>query len=132
MSGDFASILIAQYRHREHSRDGRLHGHCPVLVGARTYTQAPQRWRLVAKVIHSEIRSDGSREADEIDIVVTTNDGKSVISYTQAYLSAQAVVQQHIDEIGGSYDQHFDLYVLVPKSVARAKAKAKAKRRAKK
>lgn len=126
----FASILIAQYRHREHSRDGRLHGHCPVICGPRTYTHSPQRWRVVATVVHTTQRDDGTREADVIDMTLTMG-GRDVISYTEAYIAAQDVVQKHIDALGSSHDQHFDLFVLVPKSVARAKALAKAKRRAK-
>lgn len=128
---EFASILIAKYRHREHSRDGRVYGHSPVIVGARTYTHGQQRWRVVATVVHTAQRDDLTREADVIDMVLT-KDGRDVLSYVEAYMTAQEVVQKHIDELGGSYDQHFDLFVLVPKSVARAKAKAKAKRRAKK
>lgn len=126
----FASILIAQYRHREHSRDGRLHGHCPVICGPRTYTHSPQRWRVVATVVHTAQRDDLSREADVIDMILTKN-GRDVLSYIEAYTTAQDVVQKHIDELGSSYDQYFDLFVLIPKSVARAKVLAKAKRRAK-
>lgn len=128
---EFASILIAKYRHREHSRDGRLHGHCPVLVGPRTYTHSPQRWRVMATVVHTAQQADGTREADVIDMTLTMG-GRDVLSYVEAYMTAQEVVQKHIDELGSSYDQYFDLFVLIPKSVARAKALAKAKRRAKK
>lgn len=128
---EFSSILIARYRHREHSRDGRLYGHSPVIVGARTYTHSQQRWRVVATVVHTAQQEDGRREADVIDMILT-KDGRDVLSYVEAYMTAQEVVQKHIDELGGSYDQHFDLFVLVPTQVARAKALAKAKRRAKK
>ncbi|MFW9606345.1 MAG: hypothetical protein ACMV0I_07350 [Pseudomonas sp.] len=85
----------------------------------------------MATVVHSTQQADGTREADVIDMTLTMG-GRDVLSYVEAYTAAQDIVQRHIDVLGSSYDQHFDLYALIPKSVARAKALAKAKRRAKK
>ena len=103
---EFASIKIATYRHREHSRDGRLHGHCPVICGPRTYTHSPQRLRVAATVVHSTQRDDGSREADVIDMVLTMG-GRDVLSYVEAYTAAQDVVQKHIDALGGQLRSAF-------------------------
>ena len=112
-----------------HSGDSRLIAGRPVISGPRSYTTGLQRWAVTGRLItNGEPNEQGQLPAIEMDLVLTIN-GRERMSYDTALAVADRHMQQLVDETPGVIDQHFDLFVLIPRTEAAAKAKAKARRR---
>lgn len=119
------AIKLAEYQHRKHDRPGRLYGCTPTLVGPRTYTQAGMhRWRIRAKALQPLDPERNEHPANQATIDLT-----NPVGYRQAVAIAQRITSELVDETPHCIDQHFELFVLIPESKARAKANKKARAR---